>query len=241
MTSKFETVKAKLIENDNALLDDYIKKRRPVSWFLEEFDISREYFYAILRDLPEELTSRADYIMQHLTEGFELAKQGIPLEKIVEEPNIAPIFEGVKRIDMNYLRNAFITRAKTRDIMTNDDRRYVVQLAKLEDYIGNIKPFKDLDMYLAGQSDLDLSQIAEKHNISYTRTQKIKTDILEEGRPLPHIPEDLFYAIKRNIDICTEYTEHEALPNELAKKYGVDEHLIHLVLDSYMPIINGDI
>ena len=64
----------------------------------------------------------------------------------------------------------------------------------------------------------------------------LKERIVNDGQPLPKLPQSLIDVIERNIEICKLHRDGQTL-KEIGSRYDISDDIVQKILNSYDPYV----
>lgn len=220
---------------DNKVLEAFVNGEIPQSYFIEKYNISRQYFNVVAKEVDETVFDRKHAVqtakLKHLNQILE---EGVALEVLVEEEDDVEIFVTEKmKGNPKVIRECLIRRFITEGFINERSETSYIMLGKrLETYARTIEIGKELKPLKNGNEPrLSLKQIAKKYGVSYSKIIVLKQDILKHGTTTPQLTKKHISTIERNIDILKSRQAGQSVKN-IAEAYRLDEKIINQIIKS---------
>lgn len=222
-----EKLKKYLTENDNEILNKYIRGYISAAQITKHLGVTRNLFYSV--DIPDMVSKKEEYEKNTMLELIKRINRALPFENMKIDKNCLLGKEDISDLSMaqqkeriRKRRNIFETSCDKGYALTQQSKVnvwYRYYLTNEERKRGKEKPFNIAKMY-----GLPVSKIYEV--MTFLRESEA------EGRFLVGVPLDEQEIILENIKMFEAYQNGSAI-NEISNKWEIEEPLIVEVVESF--------
>lgn len=222
-----EKLKKYLTENDNEILNKYIRGYISAAQITKNVGVVRNLFYAV--DIPDMVLKKEEYEKNAMVELVKRINRALPFENMKIDKNCLLGKEDISNLSMSVQKDKIRKKRNTFEVsfdkgfaLTQQSKVnvwYRYYLTNEERKRGKEKPFNIAKMY-----GLPVSKIYEV--MAFLRENEA------EGRFLVGVPLDEQEIILENIKIFESYQNGSTI-NEISDKWKIEEPLIDEVIETF--------
>lgn len=236
MTEKSKDIVSYL--NDN--MDAIIENKLSIKEIADKFNVTKQLVCYRIDHIDDTIFEQRDKLINDRLEIIRnQIMEGIPLEKIFENPIASSFLTERGKESIHRAKDLVLNRMRSRGIVDDNDEinRYTFVDAKLKNYINIVQieqALRDEEKHLWSKAE-----ISRIYGASYVKVLKISDDMSQEPeyRALQNLPKQAYETLVRNTDIAIQHKKGKSFETMKKEHSNINEQDLNAIIESYEPYI----